>query len=44
MVYHRILKKTYSSLCHKIGPCCLSILCIIVASAGPKLPFKLPTP
>ena len=22
----------YSSLCHRVGPCCLSILCIIVCT------------
>ena len=29
----------YSSLCSTVGPCCLSILHIIVFSANPKLPI-----
>ena len=30
----------YSSLCYTVGPYCLSILYIIVASANPKLPIR----
>ena len=29
----------YSSLCSRVGPCCLSVLYIIAASASPKLPI-----
>ena len=44
---YRLLQDTdYSSLCYTVGPCCLSILYIVVcALANPKLPiYPSPAP
>ena len=42
----KLLQNTeYSSLCYTIGPCCLSILCIVVSVCYSQIPnLSLPPP
>ena len=38
LYYYRLLQDIeYNSLCYTVGPCCLSVLYILVLSVNPKL-------